>query len=317
VDNIILVQEALHSSIRRKDKGMIIKLDLANVFDRVRHNFLFKVMENFGFAPAFINWIKACIGSPWIAPLVNGQTTKFFQASRGLRQGCPLSPLLYAIQASILSFQLHHSQTHNNLLGLRIAPGVKDINHAQFADDTMLLGGASMQTTKNFKKELDVYTEISGSVISLTKSKIYGWNITPREMLDISRVLGMEGCTTWDAFKYLGVPIFKSKPKAAQWTPLIDKLKNRINSWGATWLNLAGKVVLIKAVLASIPIYQSSLLLAPVTTIQKIEALLRRFLWEGGKQTGRKLHLISWEKVTKPFLEGGLQLKNIHTQNLA
>jgi hypothetical protein len=63
VDNIILVQEALHSSIRRKDKGMIIKLDLANAFDRVRHNFLFKVMENFGFTPAFVNWIKSCIGS--------------------------------------------------------------------------------------------------------------------------------------------------------------------------------------------------------------------------------------------------------------
>jgi hypothetical protein len=84
VDNIILVQEALHSSIMRKDKGMIIKLDLANDFDRVRHNFLFKVMENFGFAPAFVNWIKACIGSPWIAPLVNGRATKFFQASIGL-----------------------------------------------------------------------------------------------------------------------------------------------------------------------------------------------------------------------------------------
>jgi hypothetical protein len=101
---------------------MIIKLDLANAFDRVRHNFLFKVVENFGFAPAFINWIKACIGSPWIAPLVNGRATKFFQASRGLRQGCPLSPLLYAIQTSVLSFQLEHGQIQNNLLGLRIAP---------------------------------------------------------------------------------------------------------------------------------------------------------------------------------------------------
>jgi hypothetical protein len=68
VDNIILVQEALHSSIRRKDKGMIIKLNLANAFDRVRHNFLFKVMENFGFAPAFINWIKACICFPLDSP---------------------------------------------------------------------------------------------------------------------------------------------------------------------------------------------------------------------------------------------------------
>jgi hypothetical protein len=53
-------------------------------------------------------------------------------------------------------------------------------------------------------------------VLSLTKSKIYGWNITPREMLDISRVLGMEGYTTWDAFKYLEFPIFKSNPIASQ-----------------------------------------------------------------------------------------------------
>jgi hypothetical protein len=51
--------------------------------------------------------------------------------------------------------------------------------------------------------------------------------------------------------------------------------------------------------------------------IQKIKALFKRFLWEGGKQMGRNMHLISWEKVTKPFSEGGLQFKNIHAQNLA
>jgi hypothetical protein len=248
---------------------------------------------------------------------VNGRATKFFQASRGLRQGCPLSPLLYAIQASVLSFQLDHCQTHNNLHGLRIAPGVKDINHAQFVDDTLLMGGASLQTTRKFKNELVAYTEISGNVISLTKSKIYGWNITPNEMLEIARVLGMEGCTKWDAFKYLGVPIFNSNPRTSHWNLLIDKLKNKINSWGASWLNLAGKVVLIKVVLANILIYQSSLLLAPSSIIQKIEAMFRRFLWEGGKQSGRKLHLISWEKISKPISEGGLNFKNTHVQNLA
>ena len=146
-------------------------------------------MENFGFAPNFVNLIKACIGSPWIAPLVNGRVTKFFQASRGLRQGCPLSPLLYAIQASVLSFQLEHVQNQKNLHGLRIALGVKDINHAQFAYDTLLMGGASLQIARKFKNELAAYTEISGSVISPTKSKIYGWNIMPNEMLEIVRVL--------------------------------------------------------------------------------------------------------------------------------
>jgi hypothetical protein len=109
-DNILLVQEALHSSIRRKDKGMIIKLDLANAFDRVNHSFLFEVMNKFGFDQAFVNWIKACIGSPWVAPMVNGRVTKFFQPSRGLRQGCPLSVVLYAIQSSVLSYQLGNSQ---------------------------------------------------------------------------------------------------------------------------------------------------------------------------------------------------------------
>ena len=118
LDNIILVQEAIHTSSHRKEKGMIIKLDLANAFDRVRHDFLFAVMDKFGFSPIFINWIKACVSAPWIAPLVNGRPTPFFQASRGLRQGCPLSPLLYAIQASVLSFQLNLCQQINTLPGL-------------------------------------------------------------------------------------------------------------------------------------------------------------------------------------------------------
>jgi hypothetical protein len=106
MDNIILVQEALHSSLKRKEKGMIAKLDFANDFDRVRHSFLFKVLHKFGFGTSFINWIKACISEPWIAPLVNGRATDLFKASRGLRQGCPLSPMLYVLQASALNFIL-------------------------------------------------------------------------------------------------------------------------------------------------------------------------------------------------------------------
>lgn len=106
-DNYILVQEAIHSSLARKEKGMVIKLDLESSFDRVRHRFLLEVLHKFGFGHKFINWIKACISEPWIAPLVNGRATNFFKASRGLRQGCPLSPLFFVLQASVLSFLLN------------------------------------------------------------------------------------------------------------------------------------------------------------------------------------------------------------------
>ena len=78
---------------------MLIKLDMENDFDRVKLSFLYKVLRSFGFFSAFINLINTCTDKPWIAPLVNGIPTEFFQASRGLRQECPLSPFLYILMA--------------------------------------------------------------------------------------------------------------------------------------------------------------------------------------------------------------------------
>ena len=92
--------------------------------------------------------------------------------------------------------------------------GVKDINHAQFADDTLLLGGASPNIVRRFKHDLDLYQEASGSKINYNKSQVYGWNCTPIEMQEISRILAIEGRTQWTDFKYLGLPIFRSTPKA-------------------------------------------------------------------------------------------------------
>jgi hypothetical protein len=63
-----MVQEAIHSSGENKDKGMIIKIDMANEFDRVMHSFLFDALFKFGFCSLFIQWVSACISNPWIEP---------------------------------------------------------------------------------------------------------------------------------------------------------------------------------------------------------------------------------------------------------
>jgi hypothetical protein len=136
VDNFILVQEAIHSSLHRKEKGMVVKLDLENAFDRVRHSFLLDVMHKFGFGNDFIHWIRACISEPWIAPLVNGRATDLFKATRWLQQGCPLSPLLFVLQDYVLSFYLDKKQLDQEIMGLNIARGVKNINHALFVNDS-------------------------------------------------------------------------------------------------------------------------------------------------------------------------------------
>ena len=82
-DNILLLQEVIHSSHNHKEAGMAIKLDVASAFDRIRHSYIFRVMERYGFPSNFIRWIKYFISSPWIAHLVNGRPTSFFQAQRG------------------------------------------------------------------------------------------------------------------------------------------------------------------------------------------------------------------------------------------
>ena len=94
IDNVIQVQDTIHSSSQRKEKGMLIKLDMQNGFDRVKIPFLYDVLLTFGFSVEFVNLIKACTDRPWIAPLVNGRPSDFFQATRGLQQGCPMSPFL-------------------------------------------------------------------------------------------------------------------------------------------------------------------------------------------------------------------------------
>ena len=124
-----------------------------------------------------------------------------------------------------------------------MARGTKDINHAQFTDDTIFLGGASQIIAHCFKNEMNRYYHASGSKINLRKSQIYGWNINPREMLDITRILNMDGVVTWESFNYLGIPIFKSKPKSSAWNPIVEKIKRKIKGWGSIWLNLVGKVV--------------------------------------------------------------------------
>ena len=180
-------------------------------------------MLQFGFDPVFVRWIKACIKSSWIAPLVNGHAANLFKASQGLHQSYPLSPMLYVIQASVLSFQLDRCQQNNELLGLRISHGVKNVNHAQFADDTILLGGASVASARLFKRELEKYQDASGSLINYNKSQILSWNCNPRDLADISRIIGIKGSSQWVDFKYLGVPIFKAAPKVSSWIPLMEK----------------------------------------------------------------------------------------------
>ena len=77
--------------------GAIVSLDQEKAFDRVEISFLMKVLEPMGFGPSFWNWIALLYTDVHSAVSVNGFLMEFFPVTKGVRQGCPLSPLLYVL----------------------------------------------------------------------------------------------------------------------------------------------------------------------------------------------------------------------------
>lgn len=152
---------------------MVIKLDMANAFDRVSHQYLMAVLQKFEISIKFINTIMECISNPWTTPLVNGRLGHYFRNTRGLRQDCALSPFLYIIMAETLSIQLKSQRTKRERTGISIARGIKKINHSLFANDTLLIGGASSIIAKRFKKILNAFLVVSGGLLNNKKCRIY------------------------------------------------------------------------------------------------------------------------------------------------
>lgn len=170
---------------------------------------------------------------------------------------------------------------------------------------------------KRFKSALDNFTQALGALINNTKSNVYAWNTPLRTAHLIASIFRFPLIEKWQTFRYLGIPIcLKSLPNSA-WNQVLEKLKNKMDHWGAFWLNLAGRTVLIKSVLSMLPIFQFSSLLAPQNVKNSISILLRCFIWEGGKTEKKKYHLIKWDIVKHPNESGGLGIKDLGLSNLA
>ena len=131
------------------------------------------------------------------------------------------------------------------ILGITSVVGIKAINHALFADDTLLLGGASLNLARAFFGIMNQFCIVSGALINKSKSVVYGWNVDHSKIGNFFQILGFEGYASWDKVKYLGLPITLGQNNPYLWLEVISKIKAKIVSWGGHWLTIAGKLILI------------------------------------------------------------------------
>jgi hypothetical protein len=253
-DAIGVVQEALHSIKVKNIKALVLKLDLIKAYDRVDWGFLRLVLLQVGLSLEATDWILGCVTSANFVVLINGRPTSFFKSTRGLRQGCPLSPLLFLLVVEGLSRAIQEQVRDKKLEGVYVERGLR-ITHLMFVDDVILFGSGNITEWEVFKEVLDLFFQATGMAFSPQKSSFLeaGWKAEDLALL--KELFPFEVKPVDVGFKYLGCFLKPNCYTKADWIWLEKKIEKRISNWSHRWLTLGGRVTLVKVVLESIPVY--------------------------------------------------------------
>jgi hypothetical protein len=190
LDAIGTAQECLHSIRARKLKALILKIDLKKAYDCTSWDFLRLVLHQCGFGLKTTNWIMACVVSTTYATLINGEATNFFKSSKGLRQGCPLSPLLFILVMEGLSLALKKAKSEGQITGIKVSSMIR-ILHLLFVDDILIMTKASLAEWEKIQSILQVFCRASGLIINTQKSTILHAGVDSGSLQRIVDVLGL------------------------------------------------------------------------------------------------------------------------------
>ncbi|KAL3686353.1 hypothetical protein R1sor_008927 [Riccia sorocarpa] len=160
-DNILCVKLSQELAGQRNVPSLFYKLDFAKAFDHVQHEFLWETMRQMGFCQNYIELIQGLVGHGSAKVYFNGTATNSFSLERGVRQGCPISPLLFALSTQPLMALLQDEEKKGNLKGLEI-PGGRPLLHRLFADDSGITLQASEQNFSNLRVAVARFERVSG-----------------------------------------------------------------------------------------------------------------------------------------------------------
>ncbi|GJU79584.1 RNA-directed DNA polymerase, eukaryota, reverse transcriptase zinc-binding domain protein [Tanacetum coccineum] len=139
-DGPLVVSELISWSKKHKSKLMNFKVDFEKAFDSIHWSFLDNVMIQMSFGFIWCNWIKGCFNSATSSVLINGSPSKEFSLERGLRQGDPLSPFMFLVDAEALHVVKEEAIEKKEFRGIRVTQNCNTISHLEFANDVLFVG---------------------------------------------------------------------------------------------------------------------------------------------------------------------------------
>lgn len=296
--HLILIRDLISFSNQTKRPLYVLSFDQRKAFDRVSWDFLFATLRRFGFSEDFISIIQTLYSDISSSFSINGELTLYVTLLRGVRQGCPLSLLLYILIAETLGNLIRS----NPKLSFSIPDLGLALTHLQFADDF----NALLSDISNFnllKGMLDVYCRASASELNANKTR--GIHINHPSKTPLPDI--QWNC---DDTKILGV-IFtpnQTKNQVLNWNVVTKSIGARIGLLRMRKLSLKGKAVVLNTLVLSKAWFLARVFLPKNRHLKEIEATAFKYI------SANKHEKIARKILTLPVSSGGIGLLAVEDQ---
>ena len=222
------------------EEGLLLFLDFEKAFDSIEWNFLFKTLEKFNFGSYFIKWINILYKNTIFRLKNNGWITRTCRMKRGIRQGCPISAILYIFVAEILSNKINNN---NSIEGFTTTNFENEIKSIQQADE-MILTLKNIESLKQAIKTTNKFCELAGSKINISKTESILLGILKDKHKTIEGIN-----VTKTAVKTLGIYIGHDKAECynKNWMKTYHEMEKLFESWKRRKLSNFWKCTIINS----------------------------------------------------------------------
>ena len=290
--NLQLIRDTLQWVEDRSLPLIVASLDMEKAFDRVNHGVLLGVLARLGFGRAFLKWLGIMYRGVGSRVCLNGHLGEVLKQEGGVRQGCPLSPLLYVLYVEPLAEAIRRDE---RISGVVIpGGGGVQIKISQYADDATLFLG----TERGLEVALAIVEEFGrGAATKLNRAKsqmkYFGaWRARGDALHGLSRAEG--------PIKILGVEFEGKEREDAErnWGRRVSAAQRKMGLWAGRKLTMSGKVMALKADVLPALNYLARVFVMPPCLRRGLTKAVFGFLWGGYEYVQRVV-------MYQPVEEGG------------